>query len=258
MPREDYCLSTRSIAELALVVCQSAERVLLDRTGPTSSNLRLFWQSSRSLQKQWTSALDEADMSNPLDVDYLRCLASRVFVTEMLIRTFSTVLACLDRDHETEDLTAVTRNMANGMMQIRNRVLSEALLIPANGRDHVVEIDRMRRRCDRWTDLLIGQIAGEADEYQFAFDPVRAKDFACESVAVAGGGQACAISYLVSAGLRLEFLRHLPDDSLDEPEFAGLMRAILSSLPAAFDSREGALNSLLRLRIVARGHRYFS
>lgn len=255
MPLKEYCLSNRSLAELALVVCQSSERSLQDGTMPTTVALRKFWQSNRSLQRRWTSSLDEGDLSNPLEVQFLKSLSSRVFVTEMLIRTFGTLLTCLDLRSGTEDVTAIARNVASGMMQIRNRVLSETLLIPRAGHEHVLAIDQMRRRCDRWTDLLIGQIAGEHDDFPFAYDPERAKDFAGDSSS-AGGSQSCAVGYLVSAGLRLEFIKHLPADPIDEPEFATMMQSILSCLPPTVSSVDHAMNSLLRIRILASEHRW--
>ena len=255
MSSEEFGLTIRSVAELALVVSRAGDQLLDEGTIPTTAALRAFWQSSRRLQQRWLKVVDQEEASVSRDWKVLERLASRVFVCEMLVRTWSTVLASLDRRRGTEDLTSVARNIVIGLLQIRHRVLGGLLLCPPSEKDRVMEIDLLRRRCDRWTDLLLGQLAVKQGCLDFAFDPERARDFGEESQFPDAEASSPAFDHLMSAGLRMAFLQHLPTEILDEPEFVALMRAILSCCsPNSFDG-DRALCSMLGLRLAATEHR---
>ena len=46
------------------------------------------------------------------------------------------------------------------------------------GVEEAVELNRLRRSAERWTDLLLGHLIGDFDVAEFAFTPDRATDFA--------------------------------------------------------------------------------
>ena len=53
MSSEEFGLTIRSVAELALVVSRAGDQLLDEGTIPTTAALRAFWQSSRRLQQRW-------------------------------------------------------------------------------------------------------------------------------------------------------------------------------------------------------------
>lgn len=97
-------------------------------------------------------------------------------------------------------------------------------------------LDRFRRRCERWTDVLLGPLVSRTGLTDFAVSPDRAADF--------GGDAEDAFESswpLLLAGLRLAFAT--ADDFRDAPtrrdgaEVNLLAAAIAATLPsAAFDS----------------------
>jgi len=103
------------------------------------------------------------------------------------------------------------------------------------------ELDRLRRRCDRWTDLLIGNGIGHDDLVEFAFDPDRARDFAQESNDFEPGSGPNPVEHLVTAGLRLGLLGQLPNVELEHPAFHAMIQSILGSLPTSAFHRDGSL-----------------
>ncbi len=248
-------LSTKSLAELALVVSRVARSVLDESAVPSAASLRSFWQSSRSLQQRWMKILDDWTAAGTLDVELLERLAPRVLTCEMLVRTWSTVLAALDRRRGTKDLTHLTRNVVGGLMQIRHGVLSRLLEIPETEHRQVMNIDRLRRRCDRWTDLLVGPLAVGYDCFDFTFDRERARDFGEEGSIADPATGPHPIEHLVSAGLRLTFLQHLSAEPIEEPEFVDLTQSILSSIPHQAFHRDGSLRTLLEQRIAVSHQR---
>jgi hypothetical protein len=255
MSSEDFGLSVRSVAELSLIVSRGANSLLDDDsvpTLPTAAAVRSFWQSSRRLQQRWMRILDEEVDKGSVHLVRLERLAPRVFVCEMLVRMWSTVLASLDRSRGTEDLTVISRNVVNGFLQIRHRVLSELIGLSEQEYQRVTTMDRLRRRCDRWTDMMIGKLAIEHACFDFSFDPARARDFGEDEIDESTISSP-VVEHLLSAGLRLNFLQHLPAEPIKEPEFASLMRAILSSIPSTSFRSDTAL---LQLQITAIQHRY--
>ena len=180
-------------------------------------------------------------------------MAPRVFASEILVRTFSTLLAAFDHRLGTDDLTRVARNVVSGLLQIRMKTLSQLLVVPEIDHDRVLKIDRLRRRCDRWTDLLIGTIASTDNCFEFAIDPDRARDFGEESVFAETEYGPRPFENLVSAGLRGTFLQHLSNQCFDEPEFLILTKSILACVPRQALHRDGSFRTLLERRIYASG-----
>lgn len=244
-------LSTRSLAELALVVSRVSRSMLDESAIPSPASIRMFWQSNRSLQQRWLLELDDWSASGTLDVAMIERLAPRVFTCEMVVRTWGTILVALDLRRGNNDLIRLSRNGVNGLLQIRNGVLSRLLMIPESDSGRLLEIDRLRRRCDRWTDLLLGPIAAECGFFEFAFDEERARDFGEECQILEPGSSTHTVEHLVSAGLRLAFLQYLPSDEIDEPQFASLAQSILANIPHRALHRDGSLRSLLEQRIAA-------
>ncbi len=249
MSSQRFGLSGKSLAELALVVSQVAPSMLDDISAPASESLRGFWQSNRLLQRQWMNELDDETNARPQDIELFEQLAPRLFTSEILVRTFSTLLASLDTRLGTDDLTRVARNVVGGLLQIRLTVLSRLLAVPEIDRDRVLKIDRLRRRCDRWTDLLVGTIAIRSNCFEFAFDPDRARDFGEEAMFADTEVRSRPFEHLVSAGLRVTFLQHLSNEAFDEPEFLILTQSILSSIPRHALHRDGSLRTSLERRI---------
>jgi hypothetical protein len=74
--------------------------------------------------------------------------------------------------------------------------------------DEAADLDALRRRAERWTDLLVAPLILEHEVNDFAFDPARSADFA-EAFATdtADANQSAAWSLLLPS-LRLIFRRH--------------------------------------------------
>jgi hypothetical protein len=225
--------SVRSIAEFVLVVSRRATGMHSPEVTPTVARLRSFWQNSRRLQRRWMIVLDEASQRGPARIEILEQLAPRVFVCEMLVRMWGTILASVDVRQGTEDLTTIARNVVNGIVQIRIRLLRALLDAPSSEHDRVLHIDRLRRKFDRWTDLFLGPIAVESECFEFTIDADRAREFGEDSRTDVTVKRSNVVEHFISAGARSMFFPLLSDELLEESEFAGLMRSLLPCLALA-------------------------
>lgn len=237
MPTVQPGLNVKSLAEVAWLVARLAPGMIQTHSTPPSTALREFWQSNRALQQHWDEFLD-VQGSTIIEQTRFEEVATQLFTTEMLARVWATLLGRLDEETGGNDLTRIAANSVSGLLQIRNRLVS-CLLLPEVPPAWGAEMDRLRRRCDRWTDLLIGKVCGGGDYFQFAMNPDRARDFAEE--ARAGDPCAPSVELLVAAGVRLSFLGQLPEIGFDSPAFERLIQSILRCLPEVMFDQNGTL-----------------
>lgn len=244
-------VSARTIAELALVISKAARTHLNNSHKPSDTNLKLFWQSSRSLEKRWATALDEWAIAGTRDLTGLEQLAMRILTSEMVVRIWGTVLASVDRAKQDDDLIRVAQSAVGCFTRSRNSLLSLLLEVPEQDQLHAQRIDRLRRRCERWTDLLVGPIAVNSGCFEFAFSPERALDFGEELLAndVATGPNPA--EHLVLASMQLTFGPHLSADGENgDVELLSLIQSVISHLPSGAFQRNGSLRSLLEQRMI--------
>lgn len=206
---------------------------------PPAEALREFWQSTRQLQRSWDEALEGNPLSPITDTARFEEVLARLVTTELLARVWSTILGSIDQRTGRNDLTRIAANVISGLMQIRHRMLSRMVADNTVSTDWAAQQDRLRRRCDRWADLLIGNICGADEFFQFAVNPERARDFAEE----AREGDARPVGLLVAAGVRLSFLGQLPEVTLDSPAFEQLIQSILGCIPEHVFQRNGLLQA---------------
>jgi hypothetical protein len=245
-------LSVKSLVEVALLASRVGRCAIEDRCEPTSNSLRDFWQQARVLQTHWTLRLDSWSAEADPGLTRLAELSTQLFVSELLARVWSTVLLGIDRQTGSDDLSRIARNVVSGLMHVRQGVMSRLLQQSDASSKYVAEIERMRRRCDRWADLLIGNLAGSRDLFEFAFEVERARDFATEAVDCDPSTGPHPVEHLVTAGLRMAFLGHLPETPLTEPGFLRLVQSILGALPQEAFHRDGSLRSVLERRVASR------
>jgi hypothetical protein len=205
---------------------------------PAATTLREFWQSTRQLQRSWDSTL-EGGLNTPEDLTRFEQVLARLLTTELLARVWATVLGSIDQRTGKNDLTRIATNAVSGLLQFRHRILSRLVSDAAVASNWAADQDRLRRRCDRWTDLLIGNLCGHDEFFQFAINPERARDFAEE--AREGDSSSRPVGLLVAAGLRLSFLGLLPEVSLDSPAFEELIQSILGAIPELAFQRDGLM-----------------
>jgi hypothetical protein len=110
-------------------------------------------------------------------------------------------------------------------------------------------LNHLRRRTERWTDLLVGYLAELDKTSEFAFEPARARDFARDlrfQSSCPGGRHAWP---LVLSSLRAAFRHGLTAGSPNGDLNAGIASAILSCFPAELFDSTGQFRSLWLLRL---------
>lgn len=231
--------SPHALAELALLGSISGRW-----TAPLSlpgSALQSFWSVNRNLQRRWTLELGRTANHRPAGLRPLELVGLELFLTELLTRVWATNWTIGDRSRHQADVERLMRNTVNGLARVRREVLMRMVdHWQGESAELVSRLDRFRRRCERWTDLLIAGPASVHGVWDFAVESDRARDFGRESWS-RSAGEANPVSLLVSAGLRVMFGTPFPKGCCQHDNFGELRGAVLSALPPAAFHDDGTL-----------------
>jgi len=174
-----------------------------------------LWQAVRDLSDDWQRRLQRLSRHREARwartwCDDLNRLGHEIFAAELLLRIWGTMLAAQDRQREGAGARPILDHVVFHVQHARSKVLE--LVMHAG--DPVAALDRFRRRCERWTDVLIGPILAQHGAAMFAHEARRAWEFGEElltSEMVPGTDQ------LREAGFRTAFA----DICLDTPATPG-------------------------------------
>jgi hypothetical protein len=178
------------LVELAAVVAVNG-RQFIHHGRISESALEQYWSISKSRLSGWSSALKDYGSLQQSDVPYVsqeaslilawRCIKpiiEEILVSEILTRVW-TALACeYDRTRASQEVEPVVRSIYLGHQEVRNQSLN--LLVYGRGfnTQQAVEVNRLRRRCERWCDMLLAYVCTTDQRPEFSFEPERTAEFA--------------------------------------------------------------------------------
>lgn len=249
-------MHARDLVELAAVVSVHGPVLVRGAAGPSARGIEDYWVASKCRMDRWgrslrrfTEQAGRKARDRGKHATLIRGVLEEVITGEVLTRVWAAVLCLYDRCHGTDTAEPVARSVLVGHLEARHRVLT--LLARGRGLDtaSAVKLNHLRRRTERWTDLLVGHLAGLGDVSGFAVDPERARDFA-EDLSYrndsVGGRSAWP---LLLASLREGFGSGLQPGSPNADLNAKIASSVLSCFqPELFDSL-GLLRSLWMLRL---------
>ncbi|HUG89451.1 MAG TPA: hypothetical protein VML55_01370 [Planctomycetaceae bacterium] len=178
-------MKLRQIAEAAVYVSAHSQAFIERPAARRERPLTEFWLLSRRRLHDWMAATDDfllrsvgGGAPTPATGDgSLTALLHEMFAAELLARVWSATLAAVDRNCAADRYQRLSRNVFIGHLQARHRALS----LIADGRQlpaaEILRMDQLRRRCERWTDVLVGHLVCRYGVEDFAFDAARARDF---------------------------------------------------------------------------------
>jgi hypothetical protein len=246
------------LVELAALVAANGPTLASADARIDARRLDEYWMASKCRIDRWLRTLGEfrrlsqetARRPSPDDWRRLIPVMEEILTGEVLTRVWAAIVTAGDKSRRADDGEPVVRSILIGHMEARNRVLSLVLHTRDVGRGQAVFVNRLRRKCDRWTDLLIGYLAERHDVSSFAPSPERARDFADDlrsQQQTPGGRHAWP---LVLASLRAGISRRFSSTNSPNADLnARIAASVIGSLsPLAFDST-GVMRSLWMVRV---------
>ena len=252
-------MNQQLVAEFSALVAVHAP-LIIEGTMPLEEGpLWVYWQHGKTLwprrKRELETLCAATDSNSPADrTSQIMKVASDLLVGELLTRIAGAVLTACDRQQRLQRAEPIARNVLAVHQQCRAdmlRLLLHSTVLPA---DQLGELDRLRRRVERWTDVLIGPlIAHYGDELlDFAFDARRAREFAAEQMSARFRSTSQPAWSFLLAGLRSAF----PDEKSVSPSkdsILPILRSMLALYPEDAFQSSGQIQSLRHTRVARAG-----
>ncbi len=209
-------MHARELIELAALVSAQGPLLVRSEHQLPAGGIERYWTTSKVRIDRWTRSLKDLTLQTGGDARQrerrwpeTRGVLEEILTGEILTRVWAAVLCAYDRSRGTDEAEPVARSVMIGHSEARHRVLR--LLSHVIGMDarSAVRLNRLRRHAERWTDLLVGRLAGIQDVSEFAVDAKRAMDFADDAPSRQGFEASRLAWPLLLASLRKAFQREL-------------------------------------------------
>ncbi len=237
-------MHARELVELASLLSAQGPMLVRDAAQLSGQGVQQYWTASKCRLDRWTRNLhgfaDGADLLDaaaaPVQWNFVRGVLEEILTGEVLARVWTAVLCLYDRRRGGNELEPLARSIMAGHLEARHRVL-RLLVRPRVESERAVKLNRLRRRAERWTDLLVGHLVPLGDVAEFAVNAERAAEFARDFDYQSRRKAAQQVWPLLHASLRGAFQRGMTPVSPNEDLNAEIGSAILACFPGeAFDS----------------------
>lgn len=249
-------VNNRQIVEFAAVVSAHSAHLITGNGELPAGALEKFWDRSQRRLKMWLSALAHFQrQSNEIVSDEHRQLwsdlqpvISEIFVSEILTRVWGAVLTAMDQTRGTHKLEPIARNVLIGHLDARKRALELLVSDSTLTVEELRPLDTIRRRVERWTDLLLGHLVERYHVDDFAFDANRAREFGGQQLLQNSERSHEQVWLLMLIGLRSSFTNDptSPPNELLQEE---LIASILACFPASAFEPVSPFRTILAQRL---------
>jgi hypothetical protein len=252
----DVSMHCRELAELAALVAVHAPTLIEGRGGIPPNCNQEYWVASKCRLDRWGRLLrklqaDAAEVrpSAALAWPRVRPVLEEILATELLTRLWTAIAVAYDTLSGSDELTAVAHNVFTGHLDARTRLLAliadgRAIALPQG-----VQLNHLRRRCERWTDMLLAHFTRHIDVARYAFEVDRAHDFADDLDHESAHVDQRFTCQLVLASLRASFAYGLADHSPNADLNQRIGNAVLSAFREEIADSTGLVKSVWLERI---------
>jgi hypothetical protein len=279
-------MHARELAELAALIAVHSGVIVNGAGQVPDSTSEQYWAASKCRFDRWgrilrqlAAAACQPQLPATLAWPRVRPILEEILISELLTRLWAATAAAYDAAREQQELEPVARNILTGHLEARRRVLS----LISDGRvielREAVRLNQIRRRVERWTDMLLAHLAGAIEIDEFAFEADRAREFAADLDHEAVSSQRRFTCQLMLASLKASFADGLDDRPANQDlnrrigaavlaafreeitDSTGLVKSLwLQRLSQTASDTEGMIEDLLRLDrdlpVVPRGDRF--
>ncbi len=247
-------MHARQMAELAGWLSACSELFTGDVVPIDSGQGMRYWTASKCRLQRWQAALKvfEDDLANPCEMHdpwyAIEVVIQEILVSELLTRVWTAVLVQHDQATDGHELQSIGYSVFIGHLELRSRAMRLMLHNRAAGQRVYDRIDRLRRRMERWTDLLLSRISNLDIAGQFGFDEQRVLDFAADRP-LEDHARRLQMENLLQASLVAALNRDVSDCPANPDLNAEIVAGVLECFPGdRFDS-VGLPKGLLQMQL---------
>lgn len=173
-------MHSKELLELAAVVASRSANFLQSFDALPTTGLDRYWTASKCRFDRWASAMKQYQtatrVQQPRDQlgeswASLRPTIEEILTSEVLTRVWAALLCEHDTVRGANEAAPVARSVFVGHLEARHRSLNIFLYGRGVPHDELIALNRIRRQCERWTEVLLGFVATYAcSASEFAFD----------------------------------------------------------------------------------------
>ncbi len=248
-----------ALVELAALTAYHAEAFVRSAKCMSQSGVESYWTKSRSRLEAWSWALKQLESAAdghrkhvgsrgaPDLWSHLLPLAEEILTSELLTRVWAAIGCQLDFATQASATTPFVRSILVSHLETRHRLLRlvfHTLKLPI---DQQRRIDQIRRRCERWNDVLLGYLVHTAEVAEFAFDADRVQDFSTSLCSQAATAEATKSLLMIS--LRTTFGSGFADNCPNPELNQQVCEAVLSCYGSDVFDAVGKFQSVWQIRL---------
>jgi|GEM_PF-1802358 len=195
--------------EAAALISLYGDQSLRSRQPLPASLLQVFWSASRRRLNGWRRVLAPSplELVSPQSATSVspEKIVEEIFTSEMLTRVAGAWMVACDLARGTSEAEPIARNVLLGHLEARRLALKWMLGSEGRASCDLRRMNRLRRRIERWTDLLLGHFVVQYPVADFACDAERAWEFGFEQIEDVGRNQMAMKWSLFGYSLRAAF-----------------------------------------------------
>ena len=111
----------------------------------------------------------------------IEIVVQEMLLSDLLTRIFSAAMVTHDVYHDSDELRGLAHGIHIGHIEAKNRALRIMLKGQVANEQAFEDMNALRRRIERWTDLFLAQLPVCQESDLFAFDLSRLNDFRLEN-----------------------------------------------------------------------------
>lgn len=172
-------MHARDLAEMAVFAASHGPaRVSLGKRF-NDGGLVEYWSASKCRCERWLACLKSPEGTEQLTAsEQLQCVIEEILASEMLTRVWTAIGCACDEAAGVEEAGPILINIWNAHLQARHRVLAHMVTGGGLSLEQLIAVNRIRRLCERWTDLLLGNLFATCPAGKFAHSLRRVRQFA--------------------------------------------------------------------------------
>jgi hypothetical protein len=181
-------MHVRDLVELAACIAVSdSSGGFVTARDPQGQGIQTYWSAARCRTDRWTRAIRRQGeliaigrLNSREAWSRFQPLFQEVLASELVSRIAAAAAAAHDSQHTQAELEPVARSVLTAHLEVRGKVLKLLLTGERQGISAAMRLNDLRRRIERWTDLLLAHLATVTDVQDFSFEPNRVADFAAD------------------------------------------------------------------------------
>jgi len=250
-------MHARELVELAAMTAWHGPALVIGAERLSASGIEQYWAASRCRLDRWSRSIktfaSPAGDASPHPARrwaLVRPVLEEVLASELLTRVWTAVVVAHDRRRGLHEAEPVVRSILLSHLEMRHRAMSLLVDGPGVVTEEAVALNRLRRRAERWIDLLLAHLATVGHMHEFCVDSQRMSEFA-EDVQYqqrqSGGRQAWPLT-LVS--LRAAFQQGFSDATPNADTNAQIAESVLACFPSELFDGTGVFRALWSVRMM--------